>query len=386
MSLYTNLRKYLEGPNRDPKEPYLTNAVVDFLNRIPFRDSKAFVHEVLLAPSAITNDSTAAASLRKLRRGLQSASGIIWRREDPVSYLDKSRPADVTARITGTAKPFLVIEAKIGAKHVDQLNYFGTTLAALHDHVAAPPAALIFLTHSTLPPEDFLNSGKEGAYGVPLRSVRNWIDFHEFLGRSWRDDFIRGLARELRSFLEELGMDTFNDNDFKVMDALFRGATQPKIAPFFEEARSALKPLLGNWQFGKSRAHDPFASSEGRGVWDWCYHGKWPGKPKGWYIAWGLCIPRKFYETDTLPEELVAFVDFSSDMPEFPISVDAIRRAKISLTDWQLFNAPEARCLKIKSVGSLAKVPGGFASAFFAWLKSTFKEADRLFAAAKTET
>ena len=38
MSLYLNLRKYLEDENRDPKEPFLTNAVVDFLNRIPPQD------------------------------------------------------------------------------------------------------------------------------------------------------------------------------------------------------------------------------------------------------------------------------------------------------------------------------------------------------------
>jgi len=263
------------------------------------------------------------------------------------------------------------------------LNDFGKGLAALHRRASTPAAALIFLTHSTLPPEDFLEDRNERNYGVPLRSVCSWIDIHGFLGRRWGDKFNAGLASELREFLGELGMDTFNRGDIKVMGELFRSGTHPKIAPFFEQARRELEPVLGGWKFYSRRA-DPFESAEGHGAWDWCY--RETGRPPGWYIAWGICIPREFYEAEMLPQELTAFVDFSSeDSEESPVPVDALRRSRVHATGWQLLSKPEPRCLKIEKAENLAKSPGGFTPAFMKWLKSAFQEADRLFVAAKSK-
>jgi hypothetical protein len=87
MSLYLNLRKYLETESRDPKEPYLTNAVVDFLNRIPPQASRDFIFDVLLNTPATTDDAAAFASLSRLRSLLRPAPRVVWKREDAISHL-----------------------------------------------------------------------------------------------------------------------------------------------------------------------------------------------------------------------------------------------------------------------------------------------------------
>jgi hypothetical protein len=388
-SLYTNLRKYLKTENRDPLEPYLTNAFADLLNRLSQSDVSIvnrFVVEVLLAPGTRTSGPAADASLAKLRARLDCARYIEW---TPEKHQGNAGRPDLELTIKAGGPPVLFVEVKLGAKlEEDQLGRYGRNLKEQYRGDASPAAAVVLLTHSTPPPYGFSDEDPTKSYGVPLRAVCYWPTVYDWVshatvaGAGDGDAFLRVLIEEFKTFLAEHKMDTLNAADIQALDALFHAGTEPKITSFLSQSVRALEPWLREKYRLDDPKADPFEYTEGRGIWKWCRDAS--NRPKDWFIAWGLCAPASFFEEQSLSDELAAFVHLGCDDAESPPVPRGLLTGVEKRKEWREFTDTDYRYLKIRGAAGMAQTNAGFTAEFLQWLSTTFSEADEIFRRARS--
>lgn len=202
-SLYATFYEHWRSNNREAFEPFLTRAFVDVLQRVSKSNSELIrdlVLSVLLNPTRRTSGTAADKAWDGLQAAIRSTDNFEWKPELPITVEQGRRLVDVYLSLN--EYPTLIVENKVTAGFTeDQLKTYGTWLA---NSCERGTAALILLTHSTPPPEDFLDG--QADYGVPLRSVCSWMQMWEWMmtiREAVRDPFTNGLVREFCSFLEE---------------------------------------------------------------------------------------------------------------------------------------------------------------------------------------
>lgn len=237
-NLYSRLFKYRSRERRAPLEDYLSEALVDLMQRMPPSTMLAFVAETFLPEQtreAWINHATGKTITWITQRTTDGAlRGVI----------------DILAEVDG--RPALIIENKIASgvrghawwtdrsenqtlppiTDATQLTTYGDWLAArvLADNW---PGALAFLTHLTPPPSDFLKP--DAPYGIRNRHVASWAGVAGWLRREGRlstpandrsPEPWLALAEEFIAFLEEHAMsaETITPDDI--------AATQLYLAPW----------------------------------------------------------------------------------------------------------------------------------------------------------
>ena len=200
MSIYDRLFRYRESAKRAPLEDFLSEALVDLLQRMPYDVQAGFI-------SLITAGRFALSCLPPERCNLE------WLTQYHIEQ-DRTRGfLDILLKVDGC--PTLVIENKIASsirrhfsRHEDQagnqLRTYGHWLAGqLGDRIGA----VVLLTHTAQPPEDFSVPGAN--YGVGVRNVARWTAVAAWLRKiAAGDDAVgwRDLAVELHEFLEKRHM------------------------------------------------------------------------------------------------------------------------------------------------------------------------------------
>lgn len=110
----------------------------------------------------------------RFRRRINSAESFEWAPEVPIRIQAEAGCVDIYLSLDNA--PVLVVENKITADVPEgQLEKYGGWLA----NNGVSDAALVLLTHSTAPPVEFLEPGKQKRYGVHLRSVCSWLEVYE---------------------------------------------------------------------------------------------------------------------------------------------------------------------------------------------------------------
>ena len=338
-NLYSRLFRYRPRTNRTPLEDFLTEALADLLNRLPSAVAQQFVVEVLLRPDQI------------------SAFGLDYLGEDALTW---STQVQITTPRRGIldllavgadGQPLIVVESKIGSgirSHIvptqaprssgltlqnsteqdadtqTQLTTYRAWLAGERQGLITP-GAIVFLTHATVPPAEYLASPVSLDNG-PLRSTCSWRDVARWLintGAQVNLDVRSGwvdLAFELASFLTENDMnsDPMRFHDLAALHLYVESAR--RIETTFELIAKASTDLI-KVSTGFS---GPQADTEGGLYWAWVYP-KPPYAPAGakWYVGWGLRFP----ESSTwwnkaepeLPTAVQAFVHIGSDAQRAPL-------------------------------------------------------------------
>jgi PD-(D/E)XK nuclease superfamily len=374
MSLYERLFYYRERENRAPREPFLTEAFGDILDRLNGSDpswSAKFIVDVLLEKTRRTADPSANESFKQLCNRVESANRIEWstQRSIEVGEGKSKRRPDISVDVDGGLT--VVIEAKINAPLTDQLEDYGQGLLNEQAKSQRPPAcALVFLTHTTQSPEDFLDRKELEKYHVPLRAVCAWADVHEFLKKkNTKNPFVDGLKKQFVDFLEEQGMDSIGPKDLSAINSLLKTRAQPKLIRFFEELRRTMKPSIEklHYSFKRDRRIDPFDGTDGCFAWDFVYHQSSPGGL--WYIAWGLIAGgENELKEVTASGDLYGFIEVGSDG-------EVLVPAGAKKSGWQYFDLTN-NYLKRVNIRELERSVGGFINVFANWLRPSLAEAD----------
>jgi len=386
MSLYGNLFRYREGRERKPLENFLSEALKDLLNRLPKNEATAFTLDVLLNERRRTKDAAATRSLNSLKVRLASSSSLHWDTQCPIRFAGQTKIPDISA--FGSGCRLLAIEVKVGQQLADQqLEHYGGGLAG--DNRVDPDlgCALVFLSHATGVPSDFLSSEAAAGsqYHVPLRGACSWTDVYEWLSdahaRANPGTFTAGLIGEFAEFLKENHMDAMNEADLDALREVLSCGTQGKLLPLLKRTREVIAPLVARGYYhGRGDIYDAFAESNGTKVWDWCYSDKQRGQ---WYIAWGLGLGGKdthlgidFPEGDSL----LAFLVVTSEKRTNGLPVFRLLEAlKTELGDkgWT-FEESQMACVKTHEAVNFAHGPGGITEGFARWLEESFPEADQI--------
>lgn len=333
MSIYSHVFGYRPRSDRLPIEDFLTAALADLLNRLPFNEHLVFIGGVLL------RGDPGQAWARWIGKQQPELRWDIQR-----GVVDGSRKgiADLVLLVDG--RDALVMENKVAAEvrghgasvpesalpaatdvadreEYTQLTTYGRWLEA--QCVGQPwPGALVFLTHLTQPPADFSTQ----VYGVPYVSVCRWHDIWRWaagmanrLGGTAADRpaWIQ-LAAELATFLEELNM---TGSGLTTEDAAsiggfidFKGRADRTFAVVAGHISSAFGEL------GSSRISAVTSTNSMSCVWSWFYL-----KPRntGWYIGWGIRTQGRtthWSELDTLPSGPHAFLMLGTDGQAIPVA------------------------------------------------------------------
>jgi hypothetical protein len=285
MSLYGDLFRYQERADRKPLENFLSESLKDLLGRLSRDEAAEVIFGLFLNERRRTNDDAACRSLSSLRSRLASTGSLAWETQCGIDFEGRTRMPDISA--FGYGGRLLAIEVKVGQPLADQqLEHYGGGLA--DDNRSDPDlgCALVFLSHATAIPADFLNSGAISKYHTPLRGACSWGDVYQWLSnletRTNPSIFTTGLIREFTAFLRENHMDTINEVDLDALTKFLSCGMQRKLAPLLKRTREVIAPLVAQEYYYDRGDVDPFAYGNGRKVWDWCYS----NKQRKWYIAW----------------------------------------------------------------------------------------------------
>ena len=237
-NLYSRLFKYRSRERRAPLEDYLSEALVDLMERMPQATAVAFVAEIFLPAAA-----------RALWIDYATDKALTWVTQRATDGAVRG-VLDILLEVDG--RPALIVENKIASGvrvhspstgveddrapsttyDVTQLGTYGAWLAG-RVHADSWPGALTFLTHLTPAPSNFLKPG--APYSIPHRRVASWAGVAGWLRRERRavalaDDTSPepwlALAEDFIAFLEEHAMsaETITPDDV--------AATQLYLAPW----------------------------------------------------------------------------------------------------------------------------------------------------------
>jgi hypothetical protein len=325
VNIYSAFYRNWKLEERSALEVFLTHALTDLLNRITDANSALvgdFVFDVMLAGR--TTGSAAELSLKKLRKRLLRTEKLRWEPQPGIVLANGfKRRADIG--LYSGANPLLIVEGKVSAKlSVGQLEAYGTSLASNYPSESNPGAALIFLTHTTAQPNNFLEEGVSD-YGVPLRAVSSWMEVHNSLAMSRfkpKDPFLNRLIEEFRDFMSEHKLNGMTLKDTTFLRKLLVQGVGGKIEPLFKMIRNHVEPRMKKGHnFGDLA---PWDYTEGYAVWDFCYR-KEPKELLKWYIAWGIMVGGDFFGV-RLPADLCGFVVAHRDPDGIKIPIQRLTK------------------------------------------------------------
>jgi hypothetical protein len=337
VSLYSRLFAYRQRKDRSPLENFLTEALCDLLNRLPATEGPEFVADLLL-PSDDARE-------RWNRRFRDTAHHYFWETQKWITANDQTLCLDLV--LFCDRRPLLVVENKVGAAvgqhHAssdddtgdnrgglphraveNQLQLYGRWLAGQCESLSWP-GAIILLTHSTAPPDDFGSGASQ--YGVRWQRVCRWPSIWNWAtSRASREagdgpkPAWQVLAGDLAEFLRERGMtlETPTDRDLAAAEVYIGSADRYKRL-FDRMWLEAVRPVWPDYYGHPANEGRVDYSSDLGVLQDWIYVQR-PYSPYNWnvwYVGWGIAFPgTSNWWTDAeppLPARNYAFVCLWSD-------------------------------------------------------------------------
>ncbi len=409
--LYQKLFKVGRVVDREPLENFLTEVFADLMARLARADPEAmqnFVREVLLGGRVPET----------FDRTLREAERLEWQSQPTIST--KKRPDIV---VYTNAKPLLIIENKVDApvsksvadqpeqeekpdgdfsqqvETANQLQHYGKWLKE-HN----PAGALIFLTHTSRPPDDFKDSAEK--YGVQIQRVSRWTDVHRWLHRRLKkrqedaervETFLTdrptqaltdGLTEELLRFLEvnHMGIPDIDDRDLSALDLFLAQSLAGKTSALFGSIREEAKRITPNYWREDEKFPLPWLGADRRYqvAWDWIYS----GKEEPWFVGWGFFVGDGL-SAYGIPSagSLQAFVLMGTDNPK-PLILDVTEteRADFEGQGWKIYDPEDGqkiRILKRMSANSFLDAQEGFGNALSKWILDHVKTGNTFLAHAR---
>ncbi len=339
MSIYSNLFRYRPRPKRNPFEDFLSEALVDLLNRLSFKQQVSFIADILL------RDTDILSSWHSLSTN-QPQALLRWETQRSIN----GGIIDIILNVNG--EPTIVVENKIGAMirpHTinentenerqdiefepasgNQIRTYGKWLS-LQRHDSPSLIALVLLTHFSKPPDDF---GSE-AYHVPNVAVCRWqavwLWAHNLSLEPEFQQVAEGrvyinILREFADFLKEESMssDFATPRDLAIAQVFCDSSS--RITNTFKVIRQDLDLFKQSLNASTSKIYREDFNSEGSVVWAWAYFKNPPKICDSWHIAWGIRFPGSDSEwwkncEPPLPPVLFAFVTVISEErgPTIPV-------------------------------------------------------------------
>lgn len=308
-SLYQRLFQYRERASRSPREDFLSEALVDLLNRLPQPEMLSFVTEILLARSA----SGAKAWTRYVasRPLLQ----LKWHTQKSIHVGGRWLRADIVLQDEDNMV-LLLVENKISAgfqhhssasQHDEQgtvgvdhqLELYGRWLSN-HCQSSGWQGALVLLTYQTPAPALF-GSGAE-RFGAEIQSICRWSEVRWWLrktaGHNPSANNMQApavwvaLAAELAALLESWDMSTESMTQFDISTAELFAQSNDRIEQSFEQIANRLSPTL---DAAMAYARDGWhLFTDGAVIQDSIYlEEPQKRKSKSWSLCWGIRYPTK---------------------------------------------------------------------------------------------
>lgn len=321
-NLYGRLFKYRTREGRAPLEDFLSEALVDLLQRMPAEVVSEML-ALILGPQ-----SSGALQLAGL---LAQKPQLNWTTQRRVDFPNRGI-IDVLLEIDDL--PAIVIENKIGsglrphASETDegtvtrnQLSTYGTWLASMADKTWG--GALVLLTHVTSAPADFLDR-TASHYGVPHRSTITWSTLAKWFGQTLSKERNAGmqelwvpLADDFIAFLKEQEMttETVSAADLAALQVFL-----PTVDRLFSTLdRAWLSSRAIREEVCTNKKLDPEFDGDGGTVWRKS-HTKQPPAPRHSYIGFGIRFPDQssWWEGASLPARPHAFLCVGANSNSFP--------------------------------------------------------------------
>jgi len=369
--MYGRLFKYRESPKRTPLEDFLTEALADFINRLPSSIRSSFIGELFIPQTASQEWAS-----------LNAADAVITAN---TQYQIEDGRIDLLILVNGT--PTIVIENKVSAPFTsnhgaeDQLIRYGRWLQG-----QCPlkwPSTLCLLTHITPSPRDFLSEGARHLYQVHSK-VCSWSrlgrKLDEIARSEWNDvweiERTRFLAQELFTFLRERGM----TGEYAGLDEFAAAFLYLKAADKMEHTFETISVHLDsmNGVFPKlSYSYDAslwYETSNGL-IWGWrCL----TGSLQNVYFGYGISkSPKQHFTGGTIPDGDSIFICVATDHKrEFDILRTAATQKQ--KPDWTVSSIGDSIAwISFRSLSEALSNPEGFAPLMIAWIDDNKDELDR---------
>jgi hypothetical protein len=304
-ALYSRLYAHVSTVGRSQLENFLTEALVDLLERARPERAIGFVTGVLLKDAHVRLANRVAA----VETILRSAKRIEWNTRSAIRIDGTVKYPDILLYADGT--PTLLVENKISSGYTkreipigekgleteirEQFEDYGRWLSKKN-------RALVLLTSGTRPPQDYLREDAKAdkKYGLSLRSVCNWRQVCDWLVAKGTD-----LESELGEFLVEKGLDDMNKADLEALNGfLARPRLHKKLDEAINAAKTSIEKLLlhGKYSTTLSRPSSEFGDDA---VYGWFN----PFKNRPDRVYWGFSPGHSSHFPDLgLSKELYGFV------------------------------------------------------------------------------
>ncbi len=340
MSIYQRLFKYRERSSRSPREDFLSEALVDLLNRIPKQELLLLIDKLFIRKDR---------DKKRWETHLKNYpnASLSWYTQRAIEFENARARLDIVL-CDENHDVLLIVENKINAVHQKHaISDLGPSLEAqqeyrsqlvtygrwLLSHRAGNEwdGALVLLTHATLAPEGFADGS--ALYGVSCQSVLKWSEVWSWL-RQYQQSGVMDkaslqneararftLASELAELLEEWEMNAEVITQFDLAAAEIFAQSSARVGETFARIRPRVLRALDGLS---SYAHDTWDfDSDGAVVADSIFITEpQERKNKTWYAAWGVRFPTKsrwWNELEpALPASNHAYVCIRNERKGFP--------------------------------------------------------------------
>jgi hypothetical protein len=374
MSLYGRLFTYRERKDKSPFEDYLTEALVDLLNRFPANGEEVFC-EFFLSDCPKDDRERWRKEVAKLEGKFRWKTQVSI--ESECQDKPNRRPDIVCSKGEGGEdNPIAVIECKVGADFQErQLEDYGGWLAKKTDW-----AALVVLTHLTQTPEGFLEKDQGQKYGVRLCAVKTWSELYKWLakekeGRKLPNDSSPPdiLVDEFLSFLKEVELSTDEPTalDFAAARVCFQGGAYSRIVEAMQKVRVRAKTVLPG-RTGEANSCPGFeVEPSDVMIWD-------GGSHKQHDIRWGIWFgspESEWWNKDSMLEHL-SHRDGMCIYINPPVEQGSYEKLQREFPSWY-FPHESGRYRTIVKTDPLP-CEEEFTEAFWRWLEPSLEEAKQI--------
>lgn len=317
VGIYRQLFRYRESARRSPLEDFLSEALVDLLNRVPQTVQADFVSFIAAGRLALPD--------------MADAGDMDWKWSTQRHILHQGIRGYIDILLEVDGRPLLVIENKIASPvraHMsadeggtgNQLRTYGGWLSS---QAQGRQSALVLLSHTAAPPDDF--SDPAASYGVDARNVVRWAALAAWLARlavtgaasAWRD-----LAVELHEFLEEQDMTiaVMTQADLAGLEQFIpaRERIEATFQRLWDDTADIRKGVFSR------KVHPLTFDAETGSIWSWVYTAP-PLPPSSW-VALGIGFPSisSWWREAGLPDQRQFFISIGAD--DDVLSLDLLGR------------------------------------------------------------